>query len=108
MLQVQIIPRATGDFFRAVVFVKDAKGKNIDADISLVAKLIGGREAIFMAAPKSGKVNSAYPEGGSKFLHRIEKGIYVAQSKSKKLADVREIEVMARVGKERAEKRILI
>jgi len=86
--------------------VKDAKGNNIDADVSLIAKLRGGKEAVFMMAPNSRKINTVYPEGSSKFLHKIEKGIYVAQSRNKRLANVAEILVMARVGKERAEKRI--
>jgi len=108
MLQIQIIPHTGSDIFRVVVFVKDAKGNNIDAYVSLIARLGSGNEAVFMMAPRARKISTVYPEGGSKFLHRIEKGVYVAQSKNKRLANVREIVVMARVGKERVEKTMRI
>ncbi len=104
MLSIQLIPRVTKGLFRVVVFVKDRSGKNIDADISLVAKLSEGKEIVFLMAPKSEKLDFVYPENSSKFLHRLEKGIYLAQSKNKSLLSVKEIVVRARVGNEKIEK----
>lgn len=106
MLQIQLIPRVTKGLFRVVVFVKDRSGKNIDADISLVVKLPSGKEAVFLLAPKHEKLDFVYPENSSKFLHRLEQGIYVAQSRDKKLSSAKEIVARARVGNEKIEKTI--
>lgn len=104
MLSIQLIPRVTKGLFRVVVFVKDGSGKNIDADISLVAKLSGGKEAIFLPAPKHENLDFVYPENSSKFLHRLEQGIYVAQSGDEKLSSAKEIVARARAGNEKIEK----
>ncbi len=69
------LTRSAG-FLRAVIFLRENK-VHIDAPVSAVFS--GGKEQIFIPAPKENLTDPVYPEKGSgQFVHRIEKGIYCA------------------------------
>ncbi len=91
MLEIQLIPHKTKKFFRAVIFLKD-NGADVQADVSLSFQMPAGKEIIFL--PEAGGApNYAYAESSSRFVHRIEKGIYLIHSRNKALFSAKEIVV---------------
>ena len=91
MLEIQVVPQRTKKFLRAVIFLKD-KGADADADVSVSFELSGGKEIIFL--PESGAApNYVYPESTSRFVHRIEKGIYLIHSRNRALFPAKKIVV---------------
>lgn|GEM_PF-1877970 len=91
MLEIQLVPQKTKKFFRAVIFIKN-DGADSDADVSLSFQMPGGKEIIFLPEDV-GAPNYVYPESTSRFVHRIEKGIYLVHSRNKELFSVKEIAV---------------
>ncbi len=96
MLEIQVIPQITKKFFRIVIFLKD-HGIDADADISTAFILPHNKEIIFLPAPDK-KINYVYPESTSRFIHRIERGIYMIQSKNKEIFLAKKIVVDAKYG----------
>ncbi|MBU4246726.1 MAG: hypothetical protein ABIF85_05750 [Nanoarchaeota archaeon] len=91
MLEIQVVPQKTKKFLRAVIFLKDA-GIDVDADVSVSFQLPGGKEMIFL--PESSDApNYIYPESTSRFVHRIEKGIYLLHSRNRALFSAKKIAV---------------
>ena len=93
MVDIQILPQKTKKFFRVVIFLKE-KGVDVDATLSVTFQLPRSREVIFLPAAK-GAQNYVYPESSSRFIHRIEKGIYLIHSKNKELFSAKTIAVSA-------------
>ncbi|VVB61143.1 Uncharacterised protein [uncultured archaeon] len=94
MLEIQVIPQITKKFFRVVIFLKD-HGIDADADISATFILPHNKEIIFLPTPDK-KINYVYPESTSRFIHRIERGIYMIQSKNKAIFLAKKIIVNAK------------
>lgn len=91
MLEIQLVPQKTKKFFRAVIFIKD-NGADVKADVSLLFQMPGGKEIIFLPED-SGAPNYVYPESTSRFVHRIEKGIYLVHSRNHALFSAKKIVV---------------
>ena len=91
MLEIQLIPQKTKKFFRAVIFLKD-KGADADADTSVSFHMPGNKEIIFLPEG-NGTPNYMYPESTSRFVHRIEKGVYLIHSRNKELFSAKNIVV---------------
>ncbi len=106
MIDIQLVPQISKSFFRAVIFLKNA-GKDIDADISVVFQLPEGREIIFLPNPDD-SINYIYPESTSRFVHRIEKGIYIIHSRNKILFSAKKIAIKVLHKGKRAHKEFLI
>lgn len=106
MLDIQLVPQITKSFFRAVIFLKNA-GKDVDADISVAFLLPEGCEIIFLPNPDN-SVNYIYPESTSRFVHRIEKGIYIIHSRNKAIFSAKKISVKVLYKGKRAGKEFLI
>lgn len=96
MLEIQLVSQKTKKFLRAVIFLKD-KGADVDADISVSCQLPGGKEVIFLpeSPARSAAPNYIYPESTSRFVHRIEKGIYLVHSRNRTLFSAKTISVDA-------------
>lgn len=105
MLDIQLIQQKTKKFFRAVIFLKD-KGIDADAGISATFHLQGARELIFLPA-SSGDMNYVYPESTSRFVHRIERGIYLIHSRNRLIFSANKIVVSALYKGRRFEKEFL-
>lgn len=106
MLEIQLVPQKTKRFFRAVIFLKD-NGADADADVSLSFQTGGGKEIIFL--PEAGGApNYVYPESSSRFVHRIEKGIYLIHSRNKELFSAKKIVVNVLYGGKRINKTIQV
>ena len=106
MLEIQLIPQKTKKFFRAVIFLKD-NGVDVQADVSLSFQFGGGKEIIFL--PEAGGApNYAYPESSSRFVHRIEKGIYLIHSRNKELFSAKKIVVNVLYGGKRINKTVQV
>lgn len=94
MLEIQVVPQKTKKFLRAVIFLKD-KGLDVDADISVSFQLPGGKEIIFLPVSPDSAPNYIYPESTSRFVHRVEKGIYLVHSRNRILFSAKKISVDA-------------
>lgn len=92
MLEIQVVPQKTKKFLRAVIFLKD-KGVDTDADVSVSFQLPGGKEIIFLPLSSGSAPNYIYPESTSRFVHRVEKGIYLLHSRNRALFSAKKIVV---------------
>lgn len=106
MLGIQLVLQKTKTFFRAVIFLKD-NGIDADADISATFILPKNKEIIFLPG-RAGAQNYVYPESTSRFVHRIEKGIYIVHSRNKAVFFPKKIIVNALFKGKRFEKEFLI
>lgn len=91
MLEVQAVPQKTKKFLRVVIFLKD-NGADADADISVSFHLPGGKEIIFLPVSPASAPNYIYPESTSRFVHRVEKGIYLVHSRNRSIFSSKKIE----------------
>lgn len=107
MLDIQLLPMISKKQFKAVILVNGHAGESITGkesasrksaceriNVSAIARLKGGCEIVFLPAPEKERISFAYAEQTSRFVHKLENGIYAIQSKNARLKNAESIEII--------------